>query len=84
MPLSCCPPLILSGGLPSSLSINAPISVSGLITRPIGRFDNDSSPINSQSKSCAAKIPDISRIEVPEFPKSSGFEGFFKPLIPTP
>ena len=81
---SFLPPLILRGGLESGPEMSAPILRSGSITLAIGLLDSDSSPQSSESKLCALRRPDIKRIDVPELPRFNGFEGSFKPCIPTP
>ena len=73
-----------SGGLPSSLSISAPISASGVVTRPIGRFCREKSPVITESKAWGANKPLSSRILVPEFPISRTFSGALRPCMPTP
>ncbi len=73
------PPSIVSGGRPSSDPMTAPISVSGRITRFIGRRESDASPPITVRNSCAATMPDRSRIVVPELPASSGPSGGSQP-----
>jgi hypothetical protein len=64
---------ILSGAQLFSASIDAPISVKGSITRRIGRFESDWSPLKTESKFCPAKTPASSRIVVPLLPQSKSF-----------
>ena len=78
------PPSKCNGTLPSSLPITAPISVKGSITRPIGRLARESSPFKVVLNFWPANKPQSSRIDVPEFPKSSVSSGNDKPYIPTP
>src|SRR5437763_16590902 len=67
------PPVIRNGGRPPSLASSfAPIAVSGVITRAIGRLESDSSPMSSLVNSCPARIPLSIRIVEPELPQSSG------------
>lgn len=58
-----------------SAAISAPISDNGSIMRFIGRFERLSSPIKVEIKFCPARIPDIKRIVVPEFPQSRASDG---------
>ena len=67
--LPACP-VIYSGDVPvSDVLITAPIFARGSVTRFIGRFESDSSPVKTQSKSCPASSPLKRRIDVPELPK---------------
>src|SRR5438046_10235272 len=67
------PPVIRNGGCPPSLASSlAPIAVSGVITRAIGRRESDSSPMSSLVNSWPARIPLSIRIVEPELPQSSG------------
>src|SRR5437667_6025386 len=67
------PPVIRNGGRPPSLASSlAPIAVSGVITRAIGRRESDSSPMSSLVNSWPARIPLSIRIVEPELPQSSG------------
>ena len=50
--------------------IRAPISVSGRMTRPIGRPESDASPVRRERKGCPASSPASRRIVVPELPQS--------------
>src|SRR5437763_309588 len=64
-------PWIASGGnRPPRASIEAPISVSGLMIRSMGRRESDSSPPIRVVNGWAARIPDNIRIVDPEFPAS--------------
>ena len=60
------------------------MAVNGTVTRRIGRPVKDSSPMSFEEKFCAAKMPDIKRIAVPELPISRSDSGATKPRIPTP
>jgi hypothetical protein len=51
-------------------SIEAPIWVSGSITRRMGLDESEASPINLDSKGCVAASPQSNRIRVPELPQS--------------
>ena len=85
MALRSLPPVILSGGRPpSDVATRAPMLASGLVTRAIGRFDNEASPLSSTSNACPASRPASRRIDVPELPRSSGCPGFLSPRMPTP
>ena len=53
-------------------SIFAPMAVSGVITRFIGRRESDPSPTNSLSNPCPARMPLSIRMVEPEFPQSNG------------
>src|SRR5947208_16738207 len=80
------PPVIRKGGRPPSLASSfAPIAVSGVITRAIGRRESDSSPMSSLVNSWPARIPLSIRIVEPELPQSSDDTGTDKrgphPLI---
>ena len=70
--------------LPPMLLISAPISESGFMIRPIGRFFIDSSPVRVVVKFCADNIPLISLVVVPLLPQSSVLLGAFSPCIPFP
>ena len=63
--------------LPSirAASICAPICSSGLMMRPIGLRDRDSSPKIRLSNGCAASNPDIMRMVEPELPASRSCRG---------
>ncbi len=50
----------------------------------VGRPFSDSSPISSELNLCAARSPVMSRIAVPELPRSSLPAGADRPLSPTP
>ena len=64
--------------------IFAPIRLSGVIIRFIGRDWIDSSPLRCEVKFCPAKIPLINLVVVPELPTSSREAGSFRPCIPFP
>src|SRR6266403_323221 len=49
-----------------------------------GRFCRDASPVSLDANSCPAKIPESSRIVVPEFPASSARQLDFNPRAPRP
>jgi hypothetical protein len=71
---------IRNGGRPPSPTlIFAPIFDSGSTTRAIGLLLSDSSPTNSDSNGCAARIPESIRIVDPEFPQSNAVEGALNP-----
>ena len=69
MPVNLLSAFILSGNLPSSLSISAPIIAKGSVTRRIGRPDKDLSPVSVLAKFWPANKPLNKRIEVPELPR---------------
>src|ERR1035437_2676982 len=78
-------PNILSGRvLLGEAWIFAPIKVRGVIILCIGRRDNDSSPIISESKSWFTKIPVINLAVVPELLAYNGDIGFLRFLYPDP
>ncbi len=78
------PPWIVIGRQPPSASNRAPMRVSGSMTRFIGRRLSDASPTMVLAKGCAARMPDISRVVVPELPASSGPWGACSPRRPRP
>ena len=85
IPVSVAPPCICSGAVHVSVvSISAPMETSGPTTRFIGRPDNDVSPVSVVEKDCPASRPDISRMEVPEFPRYKSPAGACSPRRPTP
>ena len=55
--------------------ICAPMAVSGVITRSMGRRESDSSPAISLANFCAATMPVSMRMVEPEFPQSSRLLG---------
>ena len=57
------------------LFISTPLSKSGLIILSIGLFERDLSPIKVAFIPLLANNPQSNRIEVPELPQSSSFEG---------
>src|SRR5262249_47368865 len=63
---------------------SAPISLSGAITRFMGRFCSDSSPVSFEEKVCPARIPASNRIVVPEFPASRARQLLFRPRTSRP
>src|SRR3546814_4916727 len=69
---------------PGDASKRAPISESGSITRPIGRFDSDASPVKVAVIVWLAITPISSRVDVPELPMSSAVCGCRSPPTPTP
>ena len=77
-------PSIVSGGRPSSDPMTAPMSVSGRITRFIGRRESEASPPITVRNSWAATTPASSRIVVPELPASSAPAAAVRPLSPRP
>ena len=74
-------PLMQSGAqsLPCRLMISAPIRVSGSMMRRMGRFWIEASPVSVVSKSCPARIPEISLVVVPLLPASRMPSGFRRP-----
>ncbi len=52
--------------------------------RRIGRRWSDASPVKREANGCAARIPDINRIVVPELTASSGAAGGRNPSAPRP
>ena len=71
------PPRTRSGGRqrsPRPVTV-APMSPRGSATRSMGRLDSDASPVSSVSQSNPATRPASRRMEVPEFPQSSGAPG---------
>ena len=62
----------------------APMSDSGVITRPIGRPDRLASPMNVAVIGWEATKPIKSRVEVPLLPMSSAVAGCNSPPTPTP
>ena len=48
------------------------------MTRFIGRFESDASPVSRLRNGCPARSPASSRIVVPEFPQSMSCSGFLK------
>src|SRR5207237_175187 len=64
--------------------MSAPISRSGAITRFIGRFCRESSPVSLEEKSWPASMPARSRIVVPEFPASNARQLLCNPRAPRP
>jgi hypothetical protein len=72
------------GNPPGAESMRAPIRRSGSITRRIGRFDSEASPISVDSKRWPESNPVNSRIPVPALPQSSASDVPRKPCNPTP
>ena len=66
------PPTTSSGACPSVAVTRAPIARSGSATRSIGRVDKLGSPMSTERNGAAASVPASRRIDVPEFPQSSG------------
>ena len=64
--------------------MSAPISRNGPMTRIMGRFCKESSPVSLEENFCPAKIPDSNLMVVPEFPASSARQLLFKPRSPRP
>ena len=60
--------------------MRAPIFDSGSITRRIGRFDSDSSPISVESNDWPASNPVSRRMPVPALPQSIGARGRLQPV----
>ncbi len=71
------PPVTRSGGRQRSPRpcTTAPIRASGSATRSIGRPESDSSPTSSVSHANPATRPASRRMDVPEFPQSTGPAG---------
>ncbi len=84
MPLRRAPPPMRIGALPSSVSTRAPMARSGAAMRSMGRLRSEASPVSSTSKDCPASSPVMSRMPVPELPRSSGRAGGWRPRGPTP
>ena len=84
MPWSVRPPRILTGGVPALVATSAPMAQSGFATRSIGRFMSEASPINSESKACAASSPVNRRIAVPALPMSRAWPAPASPRMPRP
>ena len=61
-----------------------PARVSGSMTRFIGRRLSEASPTMVLAKECAARMPDINRVVVPELPASSVPCGTCNPRRPAP
>ncbi|CAI8221688.1 MAG: Uncharacterised protein [Alphaproteobacteria bacterium] len=62
----------------------APMLLSGVKIRSIGRADKEASPTNSAAMAAPATNPMTSRTPVPAFPKSSGVSGVNNPIGPVP
>ena len=62
------------GNFPLLLSIKAPISLKGSITRDIGLFDKEESPLKLALIPSPETKPSIRRMPVPEFPRSNTSE----------
>ncbi len=84
MPVSRAPPVILTGGRPSTVAMRAPIARNGFAARSIGRFMSEASPINSESNRWPASKPIDKRIAVPALPMSSACGAPRSPCSPTP
>ena len=78
------PPAIRNGGRSCGPAwICAPIAVSGLMTRAIGRRESDSSPKSSLGNCWPARIPLSIRMVEPELPQFRGAEGALRrPAVP--
>ena len=78
-------PRIVRGSvsLPRSAT-SSPICFSGSSTRPMGRRESDASPTNRTRISWPAITPIISRMPVPELPKSISPAGSARPPTPRP
>ena len=72
------PLVICTGGIPSLHNIFAPIKFSGSDTLNIGLFDNDLSPTSLTLIPRLLIKPIISRMPVPEFPRSTSSLGELK------
>ena len=82
--MQCMPHEFVEAAFRPSLSIAAPMAVSGLMMRPIGRPFSDSSPLRTLSKGCPQSKPAINRIAVPELPRSRSRQVPCRPFKPTP
>src|ERR1043166_2225970 len=80
-----CPPNTLIGSPPCcGRSAPAAISVRGFAARRIGRRLRLASPTKVVRNGCAAAMPARRRALVPLLPQSTGADGAFRPLSPTP
>ena len=61
-----------------------PISESGFKTRPIGRTDNEASPVNFAVRANPDAAPIIRRTPVPALPQSTSVLGVENPASPHP
>ncbi len=68
-------PRSVSGSMSPLPSTSRPICASGASTRPIGRRESEASPVIVTVMSCPAITPIMSRVPVPELPKSIGAAG---------
>ena len=75
--------MVIGGKPPLAITI-APISISGMVTRRIGRRLRDRSPVKVDWNGCAASNPVIIRIVEPELPQSSAVCGSRRPSAPRP
>ena len=78
------PPSIVSGAVPSVVSIRTPIRLSGSAMRSIGRERRESSPVSTNRPCWPASRPGSRRISVPALPQSIGVSGAFSPRSPAP
>ena len=70
---------MVRGAKPLLLLISAPINVRGAVILFIGLFCMDLSPVRTEVKFCADKIPLTSLVVVPLLPQSSISFGALKP-----
>ena len=78
-------PRRVNGSLSCPFSSTAsPICTNGFSTRPMGRRDSEASPISRTRMSWPAIRPIISRMPVPELPKSMSVPGSARPPTPRP
>src|SRR5512134_860725 len=70
--------------LPSLPEICAPIRLSGLMIRFMGRERRESSPVSTEKKGFAERTPVSRRIVVPEFPQSITSGASVRPCSPLP
>ena len=80
------PPRISKGGnrSPSLPKISAPMRRNGSITRRMGRWTSEASPVSTERKGREASTPDIIRMVVPLFRTSSTCSGSRNPSRPRP
>ena len=70
MPFNCAGEISRGAKLPSRPVMDAPIMDRGVMTRFMGRFCIEASPVRVEAKLCPDKIPDMSLMVVPELPQS--------------
>ena len=69
---------------PRTLTILAPMRERGSMTRFMGRFWMEASPVSTESKFWPHRMPARSRVVVPLFPQSRTPSGRFNPRSPRP